>query len=61
MLLALSLFDAVEVCAVSGVLGAIPIITCEYFCECSFNFPSGSIERSHPQSTSYAGEGSRDN
>jgi hypothetical protein len=44
MLLALSLFDAVEVCAVSGVLGAIPIITCEYFCECSFNFPSGSIE-----------------
>ncbi|MFQ3200472.1 MAG: hypothetical protein ACI9SK_001192 [Zhongshania sp.] len=44
MLLALSLSDAVEVCAVFGVPGAIPFITCEYFCECSFNFSSGSIE-----------------
>jgi hypothetical protein len=44
MLLALNLLNAVEVCAVFGVLGAIPFITCEYFCECSFNFPSGSIE-----------------
>jgi hypothetical protein len=44
MLLALSLFDAVEACAVSGALSAILLITCECFCECSFNFPFGSIE-----------------
>ena len=44
MLLAPSLLDAVEVYAVSGALGAIFLITCECFCECSFNFPSGSIE-----------------